>query len=410
MQSLILEREVTTTLFDERKENILLCMQYMKRNKEEFLKILTEISTYQTAKAEFDSSLRALENAFDEVRQNQPPNINRMSIFMPSNVILYSYILYLLIPSLYVKNIEFRSSSLVINQVRKLHNLFQKVHQLPIELKEYSYRKYLRESALKADVVLFTGTYQNAENIKVQLSKNQLFIFFGQGVNPFIVTESAELEKAVQDLIGARMFNTGQDCMGPDVIYVPEPKKHMFIKLLREKLNNLKCGENFDKAADYGRIHYTSTLETVAQYLNQNSQYIIHGGNINYKEKFIEPTVLVSSLKDKVKIDEFFLPIFNIVSYEEIEEVKEVLDTGYFLERAMGATVYGTEVDELISFLERKHTVSVNQTLFDIEDGNNPFGGYGPMANYVSYQGELFIKPILLSLIFREHLQEYGEL
>ncbi|MGG2017607.1 aldehyde dehydrogenase family protein [Bacillus sp. S10(2024)] len=408
MQSLMLASE-SPALLDERKENIISCIQYMKINKSEILEILTEISTYQTAEKEFDCSLQALENAIDEVIQNQPPTIDQMSVFMPSNVILYSYILYLIVPSLYVKNIEFRGSSLVINQVRKLHNLFKPVHQLPIELREYSYRKYIRESVLKADVVLFTGTYQNAENIKFQLSRDQLFIFFGQGVNPFILTDSADLKQAVRDLVDVRMFNTGQDCMGPDVVYVPERIKKVFIQLLKSKLSSLKFGDNSDKEADYGSIHYTSTLESIAQYLNQNSHYIIHGGNINYKEKVIEPTVLLSSLKDQIKIDEFFSPIFNIVSYENVEEIKGVFDTGYFLERAMGATVYGEEQNDLITFLQKKHTVSVNQTLFDIEDGNTAFGGYGPMANYISYQGELFIQPILLSQTFNQHWKKRGE-
>ncbi|ENB9404751.1 MULTISPECIES: aldehyde dehydrogenase family protein [Bacillus] len=395
-------------LLDERKERIIFCIQYMKSNKFEILDILTEISTYQTAEKEFNCSLLALENAIDEVTQNQPPTIDRMSVFMPSNVVLYSYILYLIIPSLYVKHIEFRGSSLVIDQVRKLHELFEKVHQLPIELMEYSYRKYIKESALKANVVLFTGTYQNAESIKFQLSKDQLFVFFGQGVNPFIITESADLEKAARDLVDVRMFNTGQDCMGPDVVYVSEQIKPLFIQLLKRELSNLKFGDNSDERADYGSIHYTSTLESIARYLNQNSNYIIHGGNINYKDKVIEPTILVSSLEEKLKIDEFFSPIFNIVSYEKLEGIKEVLNTGYFLERAMGATVYGEGQHELITFLKRKHTVSVNQTLFDIEDGNTAFGGYGPMANYIYYEGELFIKPLLLSLVCRQHLKKRG--
>lgn len=401
--------DYSTSLIETRKEAFEKTIQYIKENRSTIREILSEISTYRTADEEIDTSIRVLENGLEEVRFHQPPITDKMSVFMPSNVILYSYVLYLLIPSLYVKKLEFRSSSLVIDQVRKLHHLLKEVHNLPIELLELSHRKYIKHSALEANTVVFTGTYVNAEEIKFQLSKNQVFVFFGQGVNPFIVGETAKVDEAVKDLIKVRMYNTGQDCMGPDAIYVHESISEEFSEKLTSSLLSLKFGLNTDPESDYGKIHYTSTLETVAQYLNKNSEFIIHGGSIDYRNKVMEPTILSSSIKQKIEIDEFFSPIFNIIIYQNNEELKQNLQKGYFMERALGASVYGTNEDSLIQYLEKKHTVSVNQTLFDIEDGNKPFGGFGPRANYVSYQNNLYIKPQLLSMILSEYWKDTEE-
>ncbi|USG66595.1 aldehyde dehydrogenase family protein [Brevibacillus ruminantium] len=389
----------------QRREAIARCISFIESNPGTIRDILTEISTYQTAELEIQASLQALKNAIHEVHQYQPPLISTMSVFMPSNVILYSYVLYLLIPSLYVNQIEFRSSMSVLPQVRKLHEVLKEVHQLPFALLELSHREYIKSSVLQADVVVFTGTYQNAESIKQQLSKQQMFIFFGQGINPFIVSETANLEKAVHDLIQVRLYNTGQDCMGPDVIYVSQSQQDAFLTLLTAKLDGLRFGSNQEVDAAYGPIHYTETLEMVGQHLNQYGEHIVYGGRIDFRDKVIQPTVLVSALAQKLKILEFFSPVFNVVIYEKEEDLKRIVTQEYFVERALGATFYGHPDSPLIELLRKKHTVSINETLFDIENGNAPFGGYGPMANFVFYQGELIIKPILISQILSEYWQ-----
>ncbi|WP_137791860.1 aldehyde dehydrogenase family protein [Bacillus sp. E(2018)] len=391
-----------TSLMEVRKETLDRTIEYMENNRKAIEDILLEISTYRTVEEEFETAIRTLKKGYMEVEMNQPPTINKMSVFMPSNLILYSYVLYLLIPSYYTKEIEFRSSNQVIDQVRRLHDLLKQAHELPITLLELSHRQYMKRSALEAEVVVFTGTYQNAEQIKSQFRNEQMFIYFGQGVNPFILLETADIEKAVHDLIQARMFNTGQDCMGPDVVYVPVNVRKEFTDYLVNSLKNLKFGDNQDPFADYGKMFYTSTLESIGEYLNQHSQFIEHGGTIDFWNKVIEPTVITSSLKDNLEIEEFFSPIFNVVTYEEVDELKKIVQESYFRERAMGASVYGTDDNGLVDVLRRKHVVSINETLFAIENGNEPFGGYGPMANYVYYKNQLHIKPLLISNVLRE--------
>lgn len=390
------------TLKNRRWDAIQQTIRYMKGNRSDIRRILTEISTYKTAEDEIDTSIRVLENAYNEVQLNNPLPQNSMSVFMPSNVLLYSYILYLLIPSLYVEKINFRSATQVKEQLTSLHTLLKEIHQLPIQLQDVSHRKYIREFVMDSDVVIFTGKYQNAEDIKFQLNKDQVYLYFGQGVNPFIITESAPIEKSVDDLIMSRLYNSGQDCMGPDAIFVKDNVCDEFLKVLMGKIKQLQFGDNMDPQADYGKIYYESTLDTVGNYLNVNSEYIIHGGSIDFRYKKLQPTVLLSSIEDKLKIIEFFSPIFNIIIYKNDNELMNTFQSGYFIERAMGASIYGYNHQDLVESLKKKHIVSENQALFDIEDGNKPFGGYGAMANYISYQNNLLIKPILLSKTLNE--------
>jgi hypothetical protein len=79
-----------------------------------------------------------------------------------------------------------------------------------------------------------------------------------------------------------------------------------------------------------------------------------------------------------------------------------MLDHQYFQERAMAATVYG-DMPGTVELLRRRHTVSVNETVIDIEDGNAPFGGTGIRANYAALGRERRAEPLLVSKAVADH-------
>ncbi len=370
---------------------------FLVDHRDDVLEILTGVASYSAAAAELAASIKALEGAVREIEAHQPKAVERMAVFMPSNVVLYSYVLYLVIPSLFVRQIDFRPSSYVTEQTSKLHSMLAPVHRLPLHLECVSQRTFMETSVRAANVVVFAGTYANAEKIKLQLRKDQLYIFFGQGVNPFIVGEHADIDTAVRDVVAVRLFNTGQDCMGPDAIFVHQAVADRFLRALSEQLKKLVFGSSNDPRADYCPIFYRSTLDLLSKYFMSNAQFITSGGIVDYSLQKIEPTVLYSSLEQRPEIVEFFGPVFNVIRYDSNEALVAELGKDFYKERAMGASVYGDRF--LADFLRSHHSVSVDATLFDIEDGNSPFGGYGPMANYAQYKGRLKVAPILVSQV-----------
>jgi aldehyde dehydrogenase (NAD+) len=382
---------------EERPAAVENLLRFLQDRREDVLGILTDVASYSAAEAELAASIKALEGAALEMETRQPRRVDRMAVFMPSNVVLYSYVLYLVIPSLFVRQIDFRPSSYVTEQTARLHALLAPVHRLPLQLQCVSQRAFMEDAVRPANVVVFTGTYANAEKIKLQLRKDQLYVFFGQGVNPFIVSERAEIDAAVRDLVAVRMFNSGQDCMGPDAVFVHQSVAERFLGLLSNQLSELVFGSSKDPKADYCPIYYPSTLDLLSKYFMSNAQFIYAGGIVDYSCNKIEPTVLYGSLKQKPEIVEFFGPVFNVISYDSDDALIGELAKDFYKDRAMGASVYGNRW--LAESLRSHHSVSIDATLFDIEDGNAPFGGYGPMANYAQYQGQLKIAPMLISQV-----------
>ncbi|MFB0842092.1 aldehyde dehydrogenase family protein [Paenibacillus oleatilyticus] len=392
------------TFFAERYESIEKCVDYLTTHRSEILSILSNISSYRAANAEIDSTIQTLQGAMREVETYRPACQDSMAVFMPSNVILYSYALYLLIPSLYVGRIEFRASSHVAEYVGLLHDKLKEVHQLPISNLKVSQKVFMENSVGNANIVVFTGTYSNAEQIKKQIKREQLYIFFGQGINPFIIGPDADLSLATDDVIRMRLFNSGQDCLGPDIILTHEDIAESFKNLLLEKVKALTFGANDDPSANYSPIFYKDILTAMSEYFNNNDKYIIYGGGIDFRTKKMEPTILYSKLEDRLEIAEYFSPVFNVVSYPNDEQLMKLIGSSYFSERAMGCSLYGSE--HLADKLRRKHTLTINQTLEDVEQGNKAFGGHGTMSNYIFYDMQLVSKPILISEVVAEFLSE----
>jgi acyl-CoA synthetase (AMP-forming)/AMP-acid ligase II/acyl-CoA reductase-like NAD-dependent aldehyde dehydrogenase len=375
----------------------------LTERRSEIMRILTEVSIHKTAAGEIDASIEALEGAVAEVIRYAPPAVEAISVLMPSNIPLYGYILYLVIPSLYSRRLVFRPSRMIEDQTRKLHELLSAEHGLPITLDDGGQREFLESHGARSDVLVFTGAYENAEAVRAALPRTTLFCFFGQGVNPFIVGPDANTGKAVDGLLRVRMLNSGQDCFGPDVVFVHAAISAQFCNLLCRKVEALRYGTMDDPAADYGPMFYQEAFESTLDYLRGRREFLAAGSQINFMDSHLRPTVLIHPTDTTFLPPELFAPVFNVVPFTSLEWLHGMLRHPYFAERAMAATVFGT-LPETVELLRTRHTVSVNETLIEIEDGNKPFGGKGIRANYVSLGKKRYAEPLLLSKAIADHL------
>ncbi|WP_424890430.1 aldehyde dehydrogenase family protein [Streptomyces sp. XH2] len=368
--------------------------------------LLCEISTHRAAAYEIEAAVKTLDGALAEAEKYRPGRVPRLAVFMPSNVLLYSYVLYLLVPSLYAERLVFRPSSQVKDQMRRLHEMLAARHRLPVELTTASQRDFLNDHVLPAEAVVFTGAYANAEEIRARLRPEQLFLFLGSGVNPFVVAPGADVAQAVRDAVEIRVLNSGQDCLGPDLFCVHEDLLDPFVDALVAEVAALRYGPYTDPDADYGPIFYEGALEEAALYLARNRRRIVHGGGVDFRTRRIEPAVVVGGeVTPRFQVPEFFAPVFNVVGYRDADALAATLTTGVFTERALGSSVYGHAPD-LVEALRRRTTVTVDTTLMSIDDGNAPFGGYGRMANYISTGEQLRAEPVLISKAVAEHFPE----
>jgi 1-pyrroline-5-carboxylate dehydrogenase len=159
--------------------------------------------------------------------------------------------------------------------------------------------------------------------------------------NPVIVTQHADLEKAVEGTLKSAFGFSGQKCSAASRVYVHESVAVRFIDHLRKEVENLVTGDPRDKGTFTGPL-----INADAEQLFRDSIEMVKkdggriitggkviGGGIFSHGHFVEPTV-VSGLSRGHPLfrQELFVPILIIDAYRTLAEaVAEANSTEYGL-------------------------------------------------------------------------------
>lgn len=359
------------------------------------LDILTETTTHRFAVDELTRSIRALYGALEEMGRTRPRPVQKLAVYMPSNVLLYSYVLYGVIPLLYASEVVLRPSAKVESTHFKLNRLLRGVADLPIRFARMTQREFWEYEVSSADVIVFTGSYENGCQIAQKAARDQLFLYFGSGANPMIAGAAADMETVVRDAVTMRTLNSGQDCICPDVIFVHRQIAAEFLEQLIAEVTMLPIGSRHDPEALITPLYYPKVAESIGGYLAEYSDKVVYGGEVDAERQWVPPTILFSDLAEMPRPVEYFAPVFNVVAYDDDEQLLARLADPQFTESGMGISIYGAPW--LATPLSRWHTVGLERSFLDLENGNRSFGGFGPRANFGALNGRRWARPMLIS-------------
>lgn len=364
--------------------------------KNDLINTLLSIENYKTSVEEYRRAERTLKCVEMEHIINKYPLIKQCCSFLPYNNVLYSYVLYGLVPSLLCQKVFIRPAHLSLQTALKIHQLLQPDFKDRIAMKPWTRREYIKNIALQSDVILFTGKYSSIQEVRKQLKPNQLFIYNGNGLVSFVVHSDADIDNAVKGAISDRIYNSGQDCICPDVFLIHKFSVNSFLKKLTESLNKLSFGKNTDVHTDFGRILNKEVITQVSVFFSKKGKNIIYGGKIDETNSIIYPTIILEDNLLNYDFFEFYSPVFRIYAYDSIDELESFYKLPFQNEFKMGVSLYGGS--QILNFLKKnKFIVAWNKTFFDIEHGNKPFGGYGIRASHSMINKQSYIHPILVS-------------
>ncbi len=365
----------------------------INKNKKEIVNLLTEYESYETVMDEVNKSLDTLKNINKEFMYFPDKDVNILSTFLPINLPLYSLILFAVVPSLYTRKVFVRPPLLAEKYVNKISSLIGLPKNVFVVIA--SREEYLKDYVSKSNVVVFTGKYVNAVNIIESIPNDILFLNNGAGVNPVLVTESCNLKKAVEKSIYVKMFNSGQDCAGPDAILVHAKIFKSFYKALTRSLDEVKVGSYKKHRNIVGRLVDSKQLVYVADLFDRYKSYIKYGGTMDFKQSIIYPTVMVQDIrKDKLTFEEYFSPVFKIIKYHNDKDLDMYFQHPVYLQNAMYVSVFGKSkyVDKI-----KYSNIIQNRIIHEVEFGNQEYGGYSKKASFVHYKKEFYKQPILIS-------------
>src|SRR6187401_854991 len=96
---------------------------------------------------------------------------------------------------------------------------------------------------------------------------------FGGAKNHMIVMPDADIDQAVDALIGAGYGSAGERCMAISVaVPVGEETANRLRAKLVERVNQLRVGHSLDPKADYGPLVTEAALQRVKDYIGQRSE------------------------------------------------------------------------------------------------------------------------------------------
>jgi malonate-semialdehyde dehydrogenase (acetylating) / methylmalonate-semialdehyde dehydrogenase len=164
---------------------------------------------------------------------------------------------------------------------------------------------------------------------------------FGGAKNHMIVMPDADLDQAVDALIGAGYGSAGERCMAISVaVPVGEQTAQRLRGRLIERINNLRVGHSLDPKADYGPLVTGAALARVRDYIGQGvaagADLVIDGrdrtsddlvfgmadGTVNLEGGyFIGPTLFDHVTADmSIYTNEIFGPVLCMVRAHDYEE------------------------------------------------------------------------------------------
>ncbi|MWK37151.1 aldehyde dehydrogenase family protein [Actinomadura sp. J1-007] len=130
-----------------------------------------------------------------------------------------------------------------------------------------------------------------------------------------------------------------------------------------------------------GSLVYADAVKQAEAYINEHSDQVVFGGETDVSRLLVEPTVIVHDSDMELNPPEFFSPVFCIAPYDDVADLEAWANTEWESARGMYAAVFGES--QLNGPRLGTAVVLRDQTTFDHEDGNKPFGGYGVSANSV---------------------------
>ncbi|AKS35674.1 CoA-acylating methylmalonate-semialdehyde dehydrogenase [Mycolicibacterium goodii] len=218
---------------------------------------------------------------------------------------------------------------------------------------------------------------------------------FGGAKNHMIVMPDADLDQAVDALIGAGYGSAGERCMAISVaVPVGEETANRLRNRLVERVKQLRVGHSLDPKADYGPLVTEAALNRVKDYIAQGVEagadlvvdgrerasdeltFSVEGGEQDLSGGYFIGPTLFDHVKTDMSIytDEIFGPVLCIVRAHDYEEALS-LPTKH--EYGNGVAIFTRDGDAARDFVSRVQVgmVGVNVPI-PVPVAYHTFGGW----------------------------------
>lgn len=231
------------------------------------------------------------------------------------------------------------------------------------------------------DHISFTGSVATGQQVmRAAADKPTRVLLELGGKSPLVVLADADLEQALDGVIGAIYENAGQICSAGSRLIVERSVHGSFVERLLERVNQLTLGHGLDNP-DLGPVNSPAHLGRIAAHVAAaaaRGNAILAGGSVAQPENapggwFYRPTVIAARCaQDPVVQQEIFGPVLVVQAADDLEEAIALANgTDY----ALAAGIYTKDLAQACRFARRVDAGQVYINEYFAGGIEVPFGG-----------------------------------
>ena len=205
--------------------------------------------------------------------------------------------------------------------------------------------------------VSFVGSTPIAKYIYENCAKNEKRVqALGGAKNHCVVMPDADLDQAVNGLMGAAYGSAGERCMAQSVAVAVGKIADPLVKNLSKKVEALKVGPGSDKKSEMGPLVTQAHLEKVKGYVDigvkEGAKLLVDGRNLKlqgYEKGFYMGGCLFDQVTKNMRIykEEIFGPVLSVVRAKNYEEALKLVNDHEF---GNGVSIFTRDGDTGRSF------------------------------------------------------------
>jgi len=204
----------------------------------------------------------------------------------------------------------------------------------------------------KVNSVSFVGSTPVAKYIYSEAAKNNKRVqALGGAKNHLVVMPDANLDQAVDGIIGAAYGSAGERCMAVSVAVAVGNIADKLVDNIQKSIQKLKIAPWTDKESDMGPLISKEHLEKVTDYINlgvkEGANLLVDGRNIKlqgYENGYFLGPTLFDNVNKEMKIykEEIFGPVLSVIRAKSYEEASALVNDHEF---GNGTSIYTSDGD-----------------------------------------------------------------
>jgi succinate-semialdehyde dehydrogenase/glutarate-semialdehyde dehydrogenase len=197
------------------------------------------------------------------------------------------------------------------------------------------------------------------------------------GSDPFVVLPSADLDKAAEVAVVARVQNNGQSCIAAKRFIVHEAVADEFERRFVERMAALRLGDPMDESTDIGPLateQGRSDVEELVDDAVAQGATVLLGGKRPAGPGWFYPATVISGITPRMRLfsEEVFGPVAAMYRVANVDEALELANATVF---GLGSNVWTTDPVEQERFVRDMVAGAVFVNGMTTSFPDLPFGG-----------------------------------